>query len=148
MPMFHRILGAELEFPGLSQPRSVGRLISVGRLVDPQSRTVKIIHEIDNSDRVLAVGQSGFLRIFTSVGSKKPAVPKAAIVDDAGRPVVFVQVEGEAFARRPVTLGSSEGGYVEVAEGIRAGERVVTRGAHLIRLAALSTQVPAHGHVH
>jgi membrane fusion protein, heavy metal efflux system len=148
MPMLHRILGAELEFPGLSQPRSVGRLISVGRLVDSQSRTVKIIYEIDNSDRVLAVGQSGALRIFTSVGSKKPAVPKAAIVDDAGRPVVFVQVEGEAFARRPVTLGSSEGGYVEVAEGIRVGERVVTRGAHLIRLAALSTQVPAHGHVH
>jgi membrane fusion protein, heavy metal efflux system len=146
--MLHGIFGAELEFPGLSRPRPVGRLVSVGRLVDPQSRTVKIIYEIDNSNRVLAVGQSGFLRIFTSLGSKRPAVPEPAIVDDAGRPVVFAQVKGEAFARRPVTLGSREGGYVEIVEGIRAGERVVTRGAHLIRLAALSTQVPAHGHVH
>jgi RND family efflux transporter MFP subunit len=147
-PRLQSTFGAELEFSGLDRPRGVGRLVSVGRLVDSQSRTVKIIYEIDNRDRVLAVGQSGFLRIFTSLGSKRPAVPETAIVDDAGRPVVFVQVEGEAFARRPVTLGSREGGDVEILDGIHAGERVVTRGAHLIRLAALSTQVPAHGHVH
>ena len=77
-----------------------------------------------------------------------PAVPESAIVDDGGRPVVFVQLEGEKFARRPVTLGNRESGYVQVLEGVRPGERVVTRGAYLIRLAAMSNQIPAHGHVH
>jgi hypothetical protein len=37
---------------------------------------------------------------------------------------------------------------VQVLEGVKAGERVVTRGAHLIRLASMSSAVPAHGHVH
>jgi multidrug efflux pump subunit AcrA (membrane-fusion protein) len=69
-------------------------------------------------------------------------------VDDAGRPIVFVQTEGESFVRRPVTLGAREGGIVQVKHGIRAGERVVTKGAALIRLASMSSQVPAHGHVH
>jgi multidrug efflux pump subunit AcrA (membrane-fusion protein) len=69
-------------------------------------------------------------------------------VDDGGRPVVFVQAAGETFLRRPVRLGIREGGYVQVLEGVSRGERVVARGAHLIRLAAMSGQVPAHGHVH
>jgi multidrug efflux pump subunit AcrA (membrane-fusion protein) len=72
----------------------------------------------------------------------------SSVVDDAGRPIVFVQVEGETFERRPVTLGEREGEFVQVTAGLTNGERVVTRGAYLIRLASLSTQVPAHGHVH
>jgi RND family efflux transporter MFP subunit len=139
---------AELQVPGLGRPRPVGGLVSVGRIVDLYARTVPIIYEIDNRDRALALGQSGSLRLYTSAGSPRPAVPETAIVDDAGRPVVFVQIGGESFARRPVTLGNREAGYVVVLEGVRPGERVVVRGAHLVRLAALSTQVPAHGHVH
>ena len=76
------------------------------------------------------------------------AVPEDAVIDDGGRPVVFVQAAGESFARRPVRLGARAAGYVQVLEGVRPAERVVTRGAYLIRLAALSPQIPAHGHVH
>jgi multidrug efflux pump subunit AcrA (membrane-fusion protein) len=75
-------------------------------------------------------------------------VPSSAIVDDAGRPIVFVQVEGEAFERRPVTLGTREGELVQVLSGVKPGEHIVTKGAYLVRLASLSTSVPAHGHVH
>jgi multidrug efflux pump subunit AcrA (membrane-fusion protein) len=75
-------------------------------------------------------------------------VPAAAIVDDAGRPIVFVQREGETFERRAVTLGTRSGDLVQITDGIRTGDRVVTRGAYLVRLASLSTSVPAHGHVH
>jgi multidrug efflux pump subunit AcrA (membrane-fusion protein) len=75
------------------------------------------------------------------------AVPASALVDDAGRPVVFVQREGESFARRPVTIGARDGLYVAV-EGVQPGDRIVVRGAPLVRLAALSTSVPSHGHVH
>ncbi len=143
-----RLTGAELEVPGVEAPRQVGRLVSVGRLVDPRTRTLKVIYEVDNRNRLLVVGQSVFLRLFTSENTKAPAVPESAVIDDAGRPVVFVQVGGESFARRPVTLGNSESGYVQALVGVRPGERVVARGAHLIRLAALSNQLPAHGHVH
>src|SRR5207244_1648923 len=53
---------AELEVPGMTRARPVGRLVSVGRIVDPQARTVPIVYEIDNRDRALAIGQLGFLR--------------------------------------------------------------------------------------
>ena len=44
-------------------------------------------------------------------------------------------------------VGGLVAGFVAV-DGVKAGERVVVRGAPLVRLASLSTQVPAHGHVH
>ena len=76
------------------------------------------------------------------------AVPESAIIDDAGRPVVFVQKGGETFLRRPVKLGVRNGGIVQVLEGVSPGDRVVTKGAYLIRLSTMSSAVPAHGHVH
>ncbi len=87
------------------------------------------------------------MRLLTGAREQTRAVPVSALVDDGGRQVVFVQASGESFERRPVTPGPRDAGFVAV-DGVSAGDRVVVRGAPLVRLASLSTQVPAHGHVH
>jgi RND family efflux transporter MFP subunit len=144
----HSITGGELELPGTEQPLSLGRVLSVGRIVDPGTRTLSVIFEVANPGARLAVGQSAFVRLFTGSRTSGLSVPESAIVDDAGRPVVFVQAAGESFVRRPVRLGIRDSGYLGILEGVARGERIVTTGAYQIRLAALSPQVPAHGHVH
>jgi RND family efflux transporter MFP subunit len=138
---------AMIEAPGATAMLPAGRLVSLGRVVDARTRTVPIAFAADNRLLGLAVGQSVFLHLLMNETSPAPVLPASAIVDDAGRPIVFVQVEGEAFERRPVTVGAREGELVQVT-GVKAGEHVVTKGAHLVRLASLSTSVPAHGHVH
>jgi RND family efflux transporter MFP subunit len=148
LPKMAGLSGAELEIPGTEMPRRLQRLISIGRVVDPASRTFPVIYEVDNRDRRVAVNQAVYVRLLTSASGAAPVVPESAIVDDGGRPIVFVQAGGERFVRKPVRLGIREGGSVQILEGLSAGERVVTRGAHLIRLASMSSQVPAHGHVH
>jgi RND family efflux transporter MFP subunit len=139
---------AELELPGQDARLPAGRFASLGRVLDAATRTVPITFALDNSTLGLAVGQSVFLHLLLDEAASHPVVPASALVDDAGRPVVFVQREGEAFERRPVTLGARSGNVVQVTSGVTAGERVVTTGAYLVRLASLSTQVPSHGHVH
>ena len=148
LPRMAGLSGAELEVPGTDQPRRLQRLVSIGRVVDPASRTFPVIYEVDNRDRRVAINQTVYVRLLTAAAAAAPVVPESAIVDDGGRPIVFVQAAGESFLRKPVRLGIREGGAVQVLEGLSAGERVVTRGAHLIRLASMSSQVPAHGHVH
>ncbi|MBI3684765.1 MAG: efflux RND transporter periplasmic adaptor subunit [Acidobacteria bacterium] len=148
LPRVRNLSGAELDVPGSRQPRPLSRLISVGRVVDPASRTFSVIYAMDNSDRRVAINQAVHVRLLTTAIGVAPAVPESAVVDDGGRPVVFIQAAGETFLRKAVQLGIREGGYVQVTDGVFPGERVVTRGAHLIRLAAMSNQVPAHGHVH
>lgn len=146
-PKLRQLSGAELEMPD-GQIRPAGRLVAVGRLVDAETRTVPVTYETDNHDHRLAINQTVFLRLFLTPMGKAPVVPEAAIIDDAGRPVVFVQRGGETFLRRPVKLGIRNHGLVQVLEGVNAGDRVVTKGAYLIRLSTMSSAVPAHGHVH
>src|SRR5262249_8944779 len=130
------------------QVRPVNRLVAIGQVVDEATRTVPVTYEIENSDHRLAVNQTVFLRLLLSPAGSTPVIPETAIVDDAGRPVVFVQKAGETFVRRPVKLGVRNGGVAQVLDGVAAGDRVVTKGAYLIRLSTMSSAVPAHGHVH
>jgi RND family efflux transporter MFP subunit len=148
IPQMKQLSGAEMEVPGNGRPTRLQRLVSLGRIVNAASRTFPVIYQFDNRDRAVSINQAVYVRLLTTVASIASAVPESALVDDGGRPVIFIQESGEAFLRRPVKLGIREGGYVQVLEGAFPGERVVTRGAHLIRLAAMSNQAPAHGHVH
>lgn len=123
-------------------------LVARGQVVDPMSRTVPVWFAVDNSSARLPLG--AFCRVVLVNGEPESvlAVPEASIVDDGGIPVVFVQVEGEAFERRALRLGARDRGFVAVRSGVQAGEHVVTRGAWSVKLAASSGAVPAHGHSH
>ncbi len=140
--------GAEIELPGSGGTVAVGRLVTAGQLVDQATRTLKATYMVDNSSRRLAIGQSVLLRLFTSESVKTPTVPLSAVVREGGQSLVYVQAGGETFEERPIDLGSREGLAVQVLSGLRRGERVVTRGAYLVRLASMSTQSAAHGHIH
>ena len=142
------LVGAELEVPGLAAPVALDRLVAIGRVLEPDTRTVPIIYELRDPDHRLVIGQAVSLRVFVSAATEATTVPDGAIVDDAGQPVVFVQVAGESFERRAVELGNRESGLVQITGDVAPGERIVIRGAPFIRLAALSPQVPAHGHTH
>ena len=148
LPRLAEFARAELEVPGAAAPRPLDRLVSVGRVVDGATRTVPVIYALPNPGRGLAIGQAVTLRVFGASRTDAVTVPAGAIVDDGGQPVVFVQVGGESFERRPVRLGHRAGGDVQVIGDVAAGDRVVTTGAPLIRLAALSPRAPAHGHTH
>ncbi len=125
-----------------------GRVVTIGQLVDERTRTVPLIFELDNPGGKLRLGS--FATVFIATGPPAPAlaIPDSAVVHDAGRPVAYVQVEGEAFERRVLELGIRSGGRVEVRAGLTAGERVVVRGAYDVKLAASSGAVPGHGHAH
>ncbi len=127
---------------------ALGPPLAAANVVDPATRTVSIRFPLENQAARLHVGQRARLRLYSGEQDESLVIPDSAVVNDGGRPVVFVQLDGESFARRPVRLGGSDGGFIQVLEGVQAGERVVHRGAYLVRLAAMSTQIPAHGHVH
>jgi cobalt-zinc-cadmium efflux system membrane fusion protein len=143
-----RTTAAEVEVAGREPIPIQGRATTLGKVLDPETRTLPIIFAFDNRTMRLPLGQSVFLRLLMENTAPQAVIPVTAIVDDAGRPIVFVQTGGESFERRPITLGVRESDVVQVLEGVKAGERIVSKGAHLVRLASLSTQVPAHGHVH
>ena len=125
-----------------------GRLVSLGATVDAKTRTVPLVYEVPNPDRRLRLGMALNVDVETARVAEALVVPTAALVEEDGRSIAFVQVSGEAFAKRDLTLGIRDGAFVQVLSGLTAGERVVTRGAYAIRLASVSATIPAHGHGH
>ena len=104
--------------------------------------------EIDNPRGELLIGQSGTALLYKRERASVPAVPNAAVLFEAGRPYVFVQVGGERFARRFVEIATRDGDLVGLKSDIKAGDRVVTRGAYDVQLASAAKGLPAEGHVH
>jgi RND family efflux transporter MFP subunit len=125
-----------------------GRLVFTGLQVDPATRTVPLVYELKNSGGQFRIGEAVTLHLETERAEEAVAVPDAALVEEGGRFIVFVQLGGETFDKRDVTLGIRDGNFVQVLAGLQAGERIVTKGAYAIRLASVSSVIPAHGHAH
>ncbi|MEE9171236.1 MAG: efflux RND transporter periplasmic adaptor subunit, partial [bacterium] len=141
-----RIEGYEQEFK-VSEHN--GRLVSIGSIVDGNSRTVQVIFKLDNPDNLLKIGMFAEVSVITGESVETLAIPNSAIFDDNGTPVAYVHVEGESFAKRALTTGITDNGYTQILSGIAEGERVTTVGGYQVRLASLSTSVPTgHGHEH
>jgi len=72
------------------------------------------------------------------------AIPSAAVVTAAEGPFVYT-ANGSHFTRTPVKLGAASDGWVEVVDGLYAGDAVVTKGADtmwMIELCALKGGTP------
>lgn len=128
--------------------RAGGRLVFMGRRVDPATRTVPLVYELPNPEGKLLVGQTLTLHVETDQAPETIAIPETAVVDEGGLPVAFVQIAGETFLKRNLTLGIKDSGWIQVLAGLEEGERVVTAGAFALRLASLSGALPSHGHAH
>jgi RND family efflux transporter MFP subunit len=140
--------GASFRLPGYERAYAAPWLVSIGSVIDPQSRTVPIIYEVPNADGTIKVGSTATADIRTNRREQGIVIPTSAILDEDGRAIAYVQAEGERFEKRELAVGGSERGLTLVRSGIKEGERVVTGAAYQVRLASLSTSVPAHGHEH
>jgi membrane fusion protein, heavy metal efflux system len=143
-----RTAGVEFQVEGSTRTYVARRVVSIGGVIDSMSRTVPVLFEVANPDGSLKVGANARVAVRTGQRESGVAIPAAAVLDEDGRPIVYVQVEGESFAKREIVVGGREGDVVLVRSGLKAGERVVTGAAYQVRLASLSTSVPAHGHEH
>lgn len=65
-------------------------------------------------------------------GNNLLRVPVSAVITAEEGQVVFVQVDGESFARRSVLTGAEEGGLIEIQTGLKKDDRIVVKGAELL----------------
>jgi len=88
-------------------------------------------------------------RLLAKTPEPALAVPSTAILDEDGLLVAYVQISGESFERRAVTVGASDGQWTTILSGVRRGERVVIRGQYQVKLSSLNTsEISDHGHPH
>ena len=117
-----------IEIPALDDKRVKGKIIYVGDIVNPETRTVLVRTDIDNSNQMLKPD----MLITVTVQSKKVsklAIPTTAVVRENDRSYVFAQTGPNKFRLREIEIGSRDGNMVSVLSGITIGETIVIDGA-------------------
>ncbi len=108
-----------------------GKLIAIGRAVDPASQTALLRAEVTKGAEALSAGQVLEVEIASLAGKQQQRLPAAALVRHGGKTYAFVQTasddQGTRFAARPVQV-VSQGGDSVLVDGVQAGERVAVRG--------------------
>jgi membrane fusion protein, heavy metal efflux system len=113
------------------------RLLSVGAMVDPQTRTVSVLAQTDNPDELLKLGMFVQIMLDSSTSEQLLTVPAKAVIEIETEKYVFVpsgkHADHEEFTLRPVEVGRPCGDRVEIKSGLRDGDKVVTSGAFLLK---------------
>src|SRR5437667_9211148 len=112
-----------------------GRVAYIDPRVDPASRTAKVRVEVPNPGGNLRLGMFVTVSFATGSGERVTLVPRGAVQTIGERSVVYVPADGDEgkFIERPVKLGTARGNLVQVLEGIKPGEKVVTDGSFFLR---------------
>ncbi len=127
---------ALVESAPISEISFAGRVRDISPVVDPKTGTVKVTVAV--VDRTAAVRPGAFVRaqIETDRRDEAVLVPKLAVVREGSEDFVFV-ASGDRAERRPVLLGYTRDGAVEIVEGLAPDEDVIVAGQTTLEDGAL-----------
>ncbi|MDE1146170.1 MAG: efflux RND transporter periplasmic adaptor subunit [Azospirillaceae bacterium] len=131
--------GQPVEVRVLAYPDRVftGHVDAVAPAIDPATRRLSVRVTVDNPDHALRPEMFARFRLLSGDARLSPAVPERAVIREGeGARVWVADAAHHALALRPVTLGRDDDGLVEVVDGLKPGESVVTSGALFIDRAA------------
>jgi membrane fusion protein, copper/silver efflux system len=108
-----------------------GKVAFIYPSVGAKNRTARLRIEVANADGLLRADMAATAEIMTPLGNSI-AVPESAVIDSGLRQVVLVERGEGRYEPRRIELGAHAGGYVQVRDGLKAGEKVVTSATFLI----------------
>jgi membrane fusion protein (multidrug efflux system) len=118
---------AEVVVDALGGERFVGTISRISPTVDPQTGTFRARVEVPDASRRLKPGMFARVNIVYERRQDALQLPRSAILDADGTQSVFVVADGKA-EQRSIRTGLSNGGWIEVLEGLQGTEQVVTVG--------------------
>ena len=148
---------ARIVFPAIGGEAMEADLKSIGVRADRVAGTLEGIFEIPNAAGKFLPGMRAEFSLIVKQRPNVLAIPVEALQGEASARVVFVRDADvpNSFLRTPVVMGEKDDGWVEVREGLSAGDEVVTRGAYSLGFVGGGSGISlkealdaAHGHEH
>ncbi len=133
---------ATVTVPSAPDGKTQGRVAYIDPRVDPATRTAKVRVEVSNRSGDLRLGMFVTVAFQTNATEHVTVVPPAAVQTIGDRSVVYVPADSDEgkFVERLVKLGARSGEFVQVLEGLKPGDKVVTEGSFFLRAEAAKTR--------
>lgn len=146
------IQDATFKFDGDSKTYTLkelnGKVLSYSKTTNINNPLLCVTFQVENPYKVLAGGLVN-IDIQSAGSSSRLLVDNAALIEELGNYFVYVQLTPEYFEKRLVKIGDSNGLQTVILSGLTQGERVVSKGAILVKLAQATGSVDPHaGHNH
>ncbi len=125
-------LKAQVWVPSAPDQVREGELTFLDNAVQEGSGTIKLRATLANADRHLWPGQFVQIRLVLSTLNDAVLIPTIASQVGQAGPFVYVVKDDSTAELRPIRLGQRQGNQVVVAEGLKAGERVITQGQMMV----------------
>jgi cobalt-zinc-cadmium efflux system membrane fusion protein len=126
--------GQAVEVRVLAYPKRTfkARVTYVAPFVDAATHRLPVRAEIDNKDGALKPEMFASFRILTGDATQSPAIPESAVVYEGDAAHVWVLAGEGLLTYRAIRTGRNGDGLVEVLDGLKQGEKIVTKGGLFI----------------
>ncbi len=134
-------IGQALNFTVLAYPeRSFPANISyVATSLDPVTRRLMVRATVNNAERLLKPEMFATVNILTGEGDSAIAVPRTAVIYEGDSARIWIARSDKGIELRKIKVGLTSGPMIQVTEGLRPDERVITKGSLFIDRAAAGT---------
>jgi len=122
----------ELTSDAMPGRRFAATLDAIDPLIDANGRSLAVRAKLGNADGALRPGMFVRVRLIFASRENVLTVPEQALVPAAQGVSVFVVTDGKV-KQTPVKLGQRRAGSVEIVDGLKAGDIVVTAGQLKLR---------------
>ncbi|MDA3891525.1 MAG: efflux RND transporter periplasmic adaptor subunit [Salinivirgaceae bacterium] len=124
-----------------------GERLSYSSALPANSLFTSVNFELDASNEIMP---GSYCQVFLKSAATKNTLitPVSALMEDQGNYFVFIMANGEHYKKTYITIGDSDGEFVEVLSGIAEGDYVVNKGTYKVYLASLGTAAPTQSHAH
>lgn len=119
----------------------IGRVTYISDILDPTTRTAKVRCEVENPRGEMKIGMFVGIALPLSGSRVGITISEDAVQMIQKKSVVFVQEGDDHFEKREVELGARSGGRIEARSGVKAGEKIVTRGSFALKSQVLKSQI-------
>lgn len=117
-------------YPGVDFPATVA---AVGDVVDPNTRTIKVRAWVNNEAHKLKPEMFARLQLEVGDTAQFIAVPREAVLEVDGKQFVYIVEDADRYVKREVKVSNISPAQVRIIEGLSRGQRIVTKGAVLIK---------------
>lgn len=122
--------GLDIEAKSAAYPTEIfkGQVVTVDSRVDPVTRSVSVRAVLPNEDARL---RPGMLMVVALIKDQRVSlmIPEQALLPEGSRQFVYVLgADNTSVTKVPIVIGRRRPGFVEVVQGLKAGDRVITEG--------------------
>lgn len=133
LPRLRPGMPARIEVQAYPSRHFPGRVLKIDERLDPETRTVSVTVEVPNAGEKLKPEMYATIEIDAGSSSEALFVPQVSVQDLSGKPTVFIEKSPGRFVPRTIAAGRPLGGLIEITSGLDGGEKVVAKGAFIVK---------------